>query len=74
MSHIDIPNPDYKARPNMFIILYRMFQLQVKKDRINKITSRLLTHIPGKNRIDVTYLLEGKRHRKKPAALEEYLQ
>lgn len=42
---------------------------QKKRERLDKILQKLLANIPGKQKVDVTYLLEegaGKRPRKKP--------
>lgn len=45
-----------------------MFQIQNKKDHLNNIMLKLLSSVPGKNKIDITYLLDdglGKRKKKK---------
>lgn len=45
------------------------FQVQEKKDNINGIMQRLLSSVPSRQRVDVSYLLDGphrKRQAKKP--------
>jgi len=45
------------------------FQVQEKKDNLNGIMQRLLSSVPSRQRIDVSYLLDSphrKRQAKKP--------
>ncbi|XP_060076770.1 histone-lysine N-methyltransferase ASH1L-like [Ylistrum balloti] len=37
-----------------------------QKERLNKVMLKLLAAVPSKQRLDLSYLLEEKRHRKKP--------
>ena len=49
-----------------------LLQLEEKKSRVNAVMQKLLAPIPSRNRLDVTYLLEGgsgRRTRKKAAVL-----
>lgn len=52
-----------------FNSLESRFQVQEKKDNINGIMQRLLSSVPSRQRVDVSYLLDSphrKRQAKKP--------
>lgn len=46
--------------------MFSGFQRKEKKHRLDKILTKLLNSLPGKQKVDLTYLLDdGKRIRKK---------
>ena len=51
--------------------------VEKKKHRLRSVTDKLLSSLPGRQRVDLSYLLQsprsGKRQTKKPAYLEQFL-
>ena len=58
------------------IVLYCKVELEKKKDRLKNFVNKLLSNVPSRQRVDLSYLLQGptgKRQTRKPAYLQQFL-
>jgi len=51
-------------------------EIEKKKDRLKTVVNKLLSNVPSRHRVDLSYLLHGptgKRQSRKPAYLQQFL-
>jgi len=67
---------DLLVFPVWVFLLKPETMVQRKKDRLKSIVNKLLSSVPARQRLDLSYLLHaptGKRQSRKPAYLQQFL-